>query len=181
MNKSCLACGQSYAVKQYAQRFCSKSCCTRWHNTHRELKPNIKYICVVCGAIVLKYLEPSKQASTAMKFCSRQCKGKVLRRENHPMWNGGKSVNDQGYVLVHAPNHPLSGKRKYVREHRLVVEQALGRYLLQEEVVHHINGDRQDNRLENLQLYTNNAVHKREDIHQRQRDNKGRFLPLEKL
>ena len=59
-----------------------------------------------------------------------------------------------GYVMLWAPSHPRAGKDQYVYEHILVMEQLLGRYLLPEEFVHHRNGVRDDNRPENLELWT---------------------------
>lgn len=66
-------------------------------------------------------------------------------------WKGGK-VATSGYIYIYNPDHPNATKAGYVMEHRLVMEKELGRYLERSEIVHHINGDRQDNRVENLQV-----------------------------
>jgi hypothetical protein len=66
--------------------------------------------------------------------------------ENHYRWNGGTTVQS-GYIVV-----ATDSSDKYVREHRLVVESYLGRKLLPDEIVHHINGDKTDNRIENLEV-----------------------------
>jgi hypothetical protein len=59
-----------------------------------------------------------------------------------------------GYVMLWTPDHPRAGKGQYVFEHILVMERILGRYLLPTESVHHRNGVRDDNRPENLELWT---------------------------
>jgi len=66
----------------------------------------------------------------------------------------GSPGNKAGYVMTWAPGHPRAGKGNYVFEHILVMEQILGRHLLPEESVHHLNGVRDDNRPENLELWT---------------------------
>lgn len=76
-------------------------------------------------------------------------------RENHPNWKGGRVILN-GYVYVRPTAKELSLARPnasgYVAEHRLVMAKKLKRPLLSTETVHHINGDRADNRLKNLQL-----------------------------
>lgn len=75
---------------------------------------------------------------------------------NSSRWKGGR-IKRRGYALLWMPDHhsiPSGSQRKYVLEHRVVMEQHLGRPLLPEEKVHHINGKRDDNRIENLELWT---------------------------
>lgn len=81
--------------------------------------------------------------------------------ERNPAWKGGKYLDADGYVLVYVPNHPHATKAGRVREHRLVMELTLGRHLLPEEVVHHIDGDRANNDPSNLQVFDRNADHLR--------------------
>lgn len=69
-------------------------------------------------------------------------------------WKGGRTRNAGGYVLVLCPGHPGASRHGYVYEHRLVMERHLGRHLHSDEIVHHKNEDRADNRIENLELTT---------------------------
>ena len=74
--------------------------------------------------------------------------------ENNPRWNGGRRIRTGGYVSLMAKDHPNADYGGYVVEHRLVMEEKIGRYLTKEENVHHLNGIRDDNRIENLELWT---------------------------
>lgn len=82
----------------------------------------------------------------------------------NPFWKGGSWVDRQGYVLVHVPKHPFATSTGYVRAHRLVMEQHLGRYLTPTEVVHHLDGNRQNNGLSNLRLFPRNSDHLRYEL-----------------
>lgn len=71
-----------------------------------------------------------------------------------------ESIKDyDGYVLILDWNHPQCSNNGYVFEHRLIMEKYLGRYLTQKERVHHINGIKTDNRIENLQLLESQSQH----------------------
>ena len=69
----------------------------------------------------------------------------------NPKWRGGKRRDKDGYILLWAPTHPQN-RGGAVPEHRLVMEQRLGRFLTRQEVVHHKNEIKDDNRIENLLL-----------------------------
>jgi len=71
-------------------------------------------------------------------------------------WKGGKTISSGGYVLIYNPKHPNADKSKgYVLEHVMVMAQKLGRSLKTKEIVHHKNGIKTDNRIENLELWMN--------------------------
>lgn len=82
---------------------------------------------------------------------SNQIKNKMGGEKNYK-WNGGKKLV-KGYIFLLKPDHPFASQG-YVAEHRLVMEEYLGRYLRKEEIVHHINKIIDDNRIENLELTT---------------------------
>lgn len=103
------------------------------------------------------------KARNLAKYCSRVCSSKHAKEKDPTLfhgvragrWKGGK-VERRGYVLIWRPDHPsLAGtKRKYVAEHRLVMEASVGRLLERHEQVHHKNGIKHDNRIENLELWS---------------------------
>lgn len=72
------------------------------------------------------------------------------------MWKIEKLIKKGDYMYALVPNHPKATKNGYVLEHRIIMENYLGRILEDNEVVHHLNHDKFDNRLENLQVLTHN-------------------------
>lgn len=80
----------------------------------------------------------------------------------NPNFNGGRYVDDKGYIRVLKPEHPFSNSG-YVYEHRLVLEKVVDRFLQPWETVHHINEIKIDNRPKNLYLTTipeHSAIHR---------------------
>ena len=78
---------------------------------------------------------------------------------------GGKA-----YKLLFNPTHPSATLRGYVREHRLVMEESLGRFLNENEIVHHIDGDTLNNSVENLKVMNgkeHRIHHLKDSVHRR--------------
>ena len=109
-----------------------------------------------------KLIRSHHLVSGETKSCGCLAKQKASERAKartgpkHPKWAGGRSLSSDGYVKIYTPSHPRAQNGIYVYEHTLVMEQVIGRYLFPEETVHHLNGDRQDNRPENLELWSKN-------------------------
>lgn len=81
--------------------------------------------------------------------------------ENNANWKGGRIIKKTirhglKYIMVRCPEHPAA-VNGYVFEHRLIMEKHLGRFLYADEIIHHKNGNTQDNRIENLELSKQSA------------------------
>lgn len=85
---------------------------------------------------------------------------------------GHKKKRNDGYISIYFPDHPKSNKEGYIMEHDLIMECFIGRWLKDNEVVHHKNYIRNDNRIENLQLLTK-SEHARLHMIKRYNNRKG--------
>lgn len=89
--------------------------------------------------------------------------------ERNPRYRNGRRILGP-YEQVKAPNHPNTQKIGYIQEHRFLMSEKLGRPLKPGEVVHHINGNKKDNRIENLQVMTrgeHQRYHAKKDMSKR--------------
>lgn len=76
----------------------------------------------------------------------------------NPSWKGGRVLKD-GYWMIYKPDHPFCNSHRYVAEHRLRMEEYLGRYLRPEEQIHHLDMNTGNNRIGNLMMFANRAEH----------------------
>lgn len=102
--------------------------------------------CECCGVKMERDKKYSHKQFEERRFCSRVCMGKILKPEKLTHWKGGRVKLKTGYIYIYQE------PGKYVMEHRIVYEKAIGRSLKKSEVVHHKNGIKDDNRVENLEV-----------------------------
>lgn len=112
--------------------------------------------CRKCGTETVKRADSLRRGKRCYA-CARAEVGARQRTTRNPKWGGGRKKSGSGYVAVKDPNSPMANASGYVLEHRLVMAKALGRPLRKDEVVHHRNGVKTDNRIENLELLSNAA------------------------
>ena len=134
-----------------------------WNKGNRKYH----YKCPVCFT--------DRESFRVQKYCSSECYNKTKTSEMMRQ-RGLKGIANRvrkpflmnnGYKLIYVPDHPFAKKTApegYVYEHRLIMEKKLGRYLKPEEIVHHSNEIKTDNRADNL-ILTNHQEHAQHHFH----------------
>lgn len=175
---NCRNCGKEIEQGVGIGRFCSHKCYELWQKFNR--KPNCT--CPICGKeffVKLSRLNKLKHQPT----CSVECAAVLrsiyftgeqnhqygIKGEDNASFKGETTISNYGYILEYCPDHPFTrnGNNGRVLQHRLVVEENAEKfddkyfitinskkYLRPEYIVHHINENKQDNRIENLTIMT---------------------------
>jgi hypothetical protein len=149
----CAYCGNGFEkITNCDKKYCSTACykIAKWkrHSPKRVFKIYDRE-CVICG-------NKFRAKDYRSKYCSKECvstsRRKFLDVPSCLEKASRKIDRNLGYVRVYAPMHREANSWGYVYEHRLIAEEMIGRSLNKDEVVHHKNGKRWDNRKENLEV-----------------------------
>lgn len=137
VTKNCIVCGQEFLGRACLERV--KTCSKKCGYESRKIRHREERKCERCGTAFVK------TRYKPQRFCSVECKhqNNAEKRTEHKGW---KVRETDGYVIS-------SIRGRTVMQHRIVMEQNLGRELRPYENVHHLNGNRSDNRIENLELW----------------------------
>lgn len=160
--RKCVSCGQEFRPARRDARACSPGCANKARKAtlipcrvcgapFSPTSPNSRYCspgclrgegqCLTCGNdfVITK--------QTSGNFCSRACWDRSFAKE------GERRLNSLGYIDIKVSRGEGHRGGRWIKEHRYVMEQQLGRKLERWESVHHRNGNKTDNRPENLELW----------------------------
>lgn len=122
--------------------------------SHKNSQGKLYWLCkCACGEVAMIRADHLQRGLTKSCGCLTR-EASIRCGVNSLAWKGGRRITKDGYVEIYMPGHPRVKANKCVSEHRLVMEHILGRFLFPQEFVHHKDGNRQNNKPENLELWS---------------------------
>lgn len=153
----CPICNKSFERKKsHVKSLQNTPTCSYKCRATRDKKSRKKLTCDYCEKtyyVPPSYIKWNKIKGRNNNFCSSKCRTNYYSENS----GGSESLSDNGYIRVASNKYP-SG---YQYKHRIVMQEKLGRSLKTDEHVHHINGDKLDNRPENLEVVSSTEHHKK--------------------
>lgn len=143
----CPVCKKVFQALTSKDKYCSREC---YYEMKRIRKDRVKWTKKMRDKMSEKY----KGKGNPMYGKVSRYKGKKrpeIWGENHWNWKGGYTINKDGYKIIENQKETNGFK---ITAQKKIVEEFIGRKLNKNEVVHHINGNKLDNRIENLQIMT---------------------------
>lgn len=171
MKKICQYCKREYITVLKRSKFCSRDCYEKDRTVkNRKFWKNRKWLYQKYVVERLSYEKIAKMVgsgSTTIEKWAKKfgIKSRTNFKSDNYSWKGGIVETARGYIYQMVDNHPRAiGKvtkegKKYVPQHRLVMEKYLGRYLKNSERIHHKDGNRRNNKISNLVLCDSNRDH----------------------
>lgn len=148
IKRVCLTCNKVFytypsVLKKHGKgKYCSVKC-----RANAQTCEKIKCICQTCGNEFS--VHPSRKKADPCEYCSNSCRGKAWLGKGNPTYTGKPYISTHGYMVFRPPE----GGRP-VLVHRYLMEQHLGRKLIPSEIIHHKNGIKADNAIDNLEIHT---------------------------